>query len=468
MIRLTLALSALCACQPPPEVPPPAETDAFVSRVDGVEMGALVACVDDAGAVHAAWGDDRDGHPGVWYNRSLDAGLTWEADRRLDGGAVGASAPDIACSGEGVFVAWEDLRDGQLGRGNIYFNRSRDSGVTWLGADLALDGDPEGEAMSRAPRVAAAAGFVYVAWYDGRNGAFDVLVQASPDGGDVWLDAPSRVDTDWEGEAWSGAPRVAATDGGVVVVAWEELRDGAPSIYANQSSDFGRTFQLADARLDWGGGAAGAHALALADGRALVAWQDADASGVRSVRLARSPDAGFSWESSVQVDAGGADALGPAVAGAAGAVHVAWSDRRSGAYEAWITSSADGGVNWGEALRLEDDIEGEGQALELGLAASEDGLVVAHWQDRRDDEQGVGFSDLWYRYSDDAGATWSESDLRVSGNAPGTSWSEGAWAGRVGEELVFLWIDGRYGSGDVFAMTLSPGEDSGWEPASAE
>ena len=63
--------------------------------------------------------------------------------------------------------------------------------------------------------------------------------------------------------------------------------------------------------------------------------------------------------------------------------------------------------------------------------------------------------------------SWSDDDLRISGNEPGTSWSEDTWVGRVGDELVFLWIDGRYGSGDVFAVTLAPGDDSGWEPAPA-
>lgn len=438
------------------------EADVRVMGIDGVDAEGLRGCVDESGGVHLVWSDDRDGEAAIWHARSGDGGGSWTEQQVSDDGP--ASRPDLACVGDRIYVAWEDLRDTAVAQSNIYIDRSLDGGLSW-GADVALDGDPFGEHMSRGPRVAAAGSSVHVAWYDGRSGAFDIYLQTSTDGAEVWLNDPVRVDSDGAGEAWSGGPLVATDGAGAVVVAWEELRGGSPAVAVNASTDFGRTFPYDDTLLsDAPAGEASAPALAMLDQRARLAWQVQGADGLRQVHSAVSDDGGQSWSDTEVISPVGSDAFGPALAGDGDAtIHAAWQDDRSVNYDIFHMPDAGG---WGAEQRVDADFEGSAISVEVSLAAWEDGQLVAVWEDRRSDDAGLGFNDLYYAWSDDGGATWSEADFRVNGNAPGSSWCVDAWVGRSpdGEALYFAWRDGRYGSSDIFFNALAPGEESAWDP----
>ena len=458
LLVAVLALS-LSACKGGEELTVE-EADVRVSGLDDVDARSLRGCVDELGGVHLVWTDDRDGVDTIWHAASADGGASWTEQRVSDDGP--ASEPDVACVGERVYVVWEDLRDSDVDLGNVYLDRSLDAGATW-GEDLPLDDDPFGEDMSRGPRIAAEGSSVHVVWYDGRSGAFDVYIQSSTDGGDIWLNDAVRVDTDEAGAAWSGAPQIAADGLGSVVVVWEELRDGVPSVHANASTDFGRSFGPADVALDDGAGISDP-ILARDGDRVLVAWHE-DTEGGRVVRGAASGDGGEFWAPAQDLSPTGVDAFRPALAGAGGVIHAAWQDDRVGFHDVFHRSYAGGG-DWGDEHRLDMDWEGSGLSLEVALAAWDDELVVAAWEDRRDDGNGLGFNDLYYNWSEDGGLTWSEVDMRINGDAPGGGWSQEPWISRSpdGDVLYFAWLDGRYGSADVYFNALDVGAESEWDP----
>jgi hypothetical protein len=447
---LLLAAAALApACKEVVGVEP---SDTQVSDAGGADASTLRGCVDEAGRVHLVWSDERLGVSAIFHARSEDGGATWEETQISNSGP--ASSPDLACVGERVYVVWEDLRDSALDAANIYLDRSADGGATWLSEDVALDGDPLGESVSLSPRVAAAGSGVYVAWTDGRNGAFDIYLQASTDGGEIWP-GPVRVDADEPGEAWSGAPQVAADGEGGVAVAWEDLRSGSSAIYAATSSDYGRSF---DAEVLLSQSEAFEPALAMTPSGVAAAWHIQSEGGARAIYAAARTSA---WGAAEQLSPDGADAWGAALALVEGGAQVAWQDDRDGAYDAFVR--ADVGEGWGGEVRLDvGDLEGRSQSLEVRLAAWDDGMAVAHWQDRRDDD-GVGFNDLFYALSEDGGLTWGEVDLRINGNSRATSYCRDSWVGRVGDKLVFAWLDGRYGNTSIFSNSLAPGEESQWE-----
>lgn len=210
-------------------------------RLDvGDEAGAAASVeprlVCDGTRVCVVWSDRRNGERDVFFNASADAGATFFADdRRLDTDPPGGSAslvPMLCCRGAEVFVVWEDFRSGQA---DVAFNRSEDGGATWLASDLRLDTDPPGTASSLLPQVACGDDRLYVAWYDNRSGAFDVLVTMSADGGGTWLDEEVRLDTDEAGATNSLAPRVAS-DAGEAVVVWYDQRDGPGDIRFNRTT----------------------------------------------------------------------------------------------------------------------------------------------------------------------------------------------------------------------------------------
>jgi hypothetical protein len=438
------------------------------TKEDSVESIVPRSCFTD-GRLAVVWQDDRDGVPGIWFNASTDAGATWmPADIALDLGEVGAFAPDIACSGDTIYVVWEDERDGDLRYRNIYVNVSSDGGRTWLEEDVRIDGDLEGEAMSLAPRVVAAGDSAYVAWFDNRDGAYDIYVQATRDSGASWLEAPTRVDTDDAGEAYSAWPRLAADDEGRVVVTWEDSRAGASDIYANVSTDGGASFGDEDARLDGGeeGGASNSFlpSLAMAGGHAYVVWHDERNGDKRDVFLNTSSDGGESWRDEprrVESDAEGqSDAINPVVAAVGDRVHIAWQDDRSGGYDIYHRYSRDNGGEWaGEEVRMDRDAGGESQSFEPTLFLQGDTVLVG-WEDRRADGGEVGFNDLYYNYSADGGENWNLEDLRINSNKPGSAYSLDLALGLAGGGIVAVWADGRFGSSDIFCANRALGEES--------
>ena len=436
----------------------------------GIEALAPVVCMDEPGSIHVAWYDDRSGSRGIWYNRTRDGGTTWlTADIRLDTATSNADAvaPSIACVANRVYVVWEDRRDGELDNANIRFNSSDDRGLTWLEEDVALDADPEGAAMSLAPQIQADSSGVYVAWYDNRNGAYDVFLNVSTDGGSAWFGQPVRVDTDDRGSAYSASPVVAVDGAGSVVVAWEDSRDGLSDVYVNSSTDYGQTFGSSDVRLDIGdaGSADSFYPRLARDGaHVYVAWHDTASGFGRDIYVAHSADGGLTWGSAFRPETapeGNVDALYPSIAARGAELHVAWQDDRSGGYDIFYRKSLDGGATWEkDEIRLDRDTAGLSHSNRARLLVHSNDTVLVVWEDHRADEDGVGFNDLYYNFSSDAGTTWSSGDFRVNGNRAGTAYAVDAWSGHSGNAGFFVWADGRFGSADIFFNALVLGESA--------
>ena len=167
--------------------------------------------------LYAVWTDDRALDSRIRLNRSIDGGLNWLPTDVLVSADTPqghhARNPSIACEQGRVSVAWEDDRDGPLGNPGIYVNVSQDAGANWPQESSSITTDLEGDWRSLEPRIAMFGSDVYVVWYDGRAGAFDIYFQHGVLRGlDLtWLIEELRLDRDTEGAAYSARPRMAAT-----------------------------------------------------------------------------------------------------------------------------------------------------------------------------------------------------------------------------------------------------------------
>ena len=227
--------------------------------------------------------------------------------------AAGAQwAPSLASDAAGtLFAAWTDLRDGFE---QPYVAHSQDRGVTWTVAVRA------GDATSRpfdqqdnqyGARLAVGAdGTLHVVWLDFRNQSWDVYASRSLNGGLTWQ--PSvRVDhapSSGEGfpnENLDQNPAIATTRDGTPVVAWSNL---------------------GGARVD------------------------------RGIAAARSTTGGATWTGDVGVDGSDAveaDQWAPALAVARdGTIAAAWQDHRDGVNQIYLATSTDGGASFGAAVRV--------------------------------------------------------------------------------------------------------------------
>ena len=170
-------------------------------------------------AVYVTWGDQRNGSTDqVFFSRSLDGGVTFEANQRVDFASPGSEAADIriAAVDDFVYIAWNDNRINPL-TDAAYFRHSADQGATFLTEELlsTQSGDVD------STRVGTAHEFpVFVAWADDRNGMNDIFViagdpQQSP--GPLFTQN-TALDVDFEdGLADSVEPVLQVSEGAVGV-----------------------------------------------------------------------------------------------------------------------------------------------------------------------------------------------------------------------------------------------------------
>ena len=195
---------------------------------------------------------------------SDDGGRTLSKPQRLsDPSRPRAVAPAIAIGPDhAVHVAYYDLVDDAVdyqglegptwgGTWSLVVSTSRDGGVSF---DPGTVVDAEITPPERViliftmppPALAAGpAGDVYVAWTDGRNGDWDVLLRRSADGS-RWSDLV-RVNDDLQGNGrHQYLPRLAVAPGGRLDVVFHDRRTDPENLrydaYFTTSDDAGRTF----------------------------------------------------------------------------------------------------------------------------------------------------------------------------------------------------------------------------------
>jgi hypothetical protein len=122
------------------------------------------------------WDDNTSGNAEILYRRSTDGGANFEPTVNLSNNAVPSSLPDIAASGNNVYVVWDD---GMAGSSEVLYRRSIDGGAVF---DPAVNlSNTAGDSSSQA--VAASENNVYVVWDDNTTGNNEILYRRSTDGG---------------------------------------------------------------------------------------------------------------------------------------------------------------------------------------------------------------------------------------------------------------------------------------------
>ena len=254
-------------------------------------------------SVYVAWADYRDGASDVYFQRSLDRGETWLGEVRLDRDDPGSEFSlqiQVATFGSTVYVVWSDFRNGGSLGADILMNVSTDSGATWLTNEVRVNQDPIGTASARCPVIAVDASAVYVAWLDTRNDpAGDIYFNRSADQGQTWMPVDVQVNTD-TGAFPVGCPKIALAEdlSGRVYVGWTDFRNGVASIRLNRSLTSGQTWLSSDTQVNQSSPATPTLAFGSLAGRGsnvYVTWFE-NRNGADDIYFHRSTDFGASFD----------------------------------------------------------------------------------------------------------------------------------------------------------------------------
>ena len=115
--------------------------------------------------VYVVWIDDTSGKRNIYFKRSTDNGCTFGPTMELGNQKGGSIDPKMAVSGNNVYVLWEHTPGNN---GGIFFTRSTDNGGTFssiknLGNNTGFNGFPQ---------IAVSGNNVFVAWRDATHGIF--------------------------------------------------------------------------------------------------------------------------------------------------------------------------------------------------------------------------------------------------------------------------------------------------------
>lgn len=194
----------------------------------GMRRGPRVVATEDSVVVTAIGGTEgkgRDGDLLAW--RSADGGKTWAGPTRVNAvlGSAREGLHGMAAGPENrVFCTWLDLRNKQT---EIYGSLSKDGGATW-DPDVLVYRSPDGSVCECCHPSAAFGpdGSLHVMWRNSLEGARDLYLSSSPDGGKTFRPAEKLGRGTWPLDACpmdGGA--VAAGPNGRVETAW--MRQGA-------------------------------------------------------------------------------------------------------------------------------------------------------------------------------------------------------------------------------------------------
>jgi len=180
--------------------------------------------------IYLLWMDDRDGNRETYFKRSTDNGITWSGDLRLSNDADWTWAPAIAVSADTVHAVWyESDAGGNLGK-EIFYARSTNAGVTWNAA-TNLTNDP---GVSMGPCVGTSGSTVHVTWEDNRDGNYEIYYQRSTDSGANW-GADTRLTSNTAASTGSSID----VSGLNLHVVWTDERDLNSEIYYKSSVNNG-------------------------------------------------------------------------------------------------------------------------------------------------------------------------------------------------------------------------------------
>lgn len=289
--------------------------------------------------VHLTWFDERDGNSEIYYKRSTNNGLSWGSDTRLTNAAGPSENPGLVVSGQDVYIVWNDNRDGN---GEIYFKRSSDGGNNWL-PDIRLTNSTS---VSIYPAIAVNGSVLHITWQDGRDGNDEIYYKRSTAKGQTWSN-----DTRLTNNLFlSWTPEISVI-GETLNIFFDDNRAGVINVFNKRSTNGGLTWGT-DTQLTTSPHIAQNTSSSVTGETIYITYREYFIGSNTEIFVKRSLNSGATWGPAVRITNDPEESISPSIAVLGSNVHLIWWDRRDSNWEMYNRRSTDGGLNWGNEIRL--------------------------------------------------------------------------------------------------------------------
>ena len=191
-----------------------------------------LAMSDNSTFVVMTEGDEEDRE--IFLKRTTDGGNTFSEMIPISDGTPSAPFnPQVAVSGENVYVVWQD-ENPDTGVHDIYLRKSSDKGSTFsdiinLSEDHAGSGDPH---------IYTSGKKVVVTWDGTSPESNGIFFRQSTDGGNTFTDTV-KLST---GQGIPFLPKIETVSGDIIEIVWLNSLNGNNEILSRKSVDAGITF----------------------------------------------------------------------------------------------------------------------------------------------------------------------------------------------------------------------------------
>src|SRR5215212_3812518 len=281
--------------------------------------------------VYVVWEEEDEGTNGkkeIFFTSSLDGGITFGSIKNLSETNGTSEFPQIAASGNKVYVVWEEEDEGTNGKKEIFFTSSLDGGIKFG----SIKNISETNGTSEFPQIAASGNKVYVVWEEedeGTNGKKEIFFTSSLDGGITFGSIKNLSETNGTSEF----PQIAAS-GNKVYVVWEEEDEGTngkKEIFFTSSLDGGITFGSIK-NLSETNGTSEFPQIAASGNKVYVVWEEEDegTNGKKEIFFTSSLDGGITFGSIKNLSETNGTSEFPQIAASGNKVYVVWEEEDEG------------------------------------------------------------------------------------------------------------------------------------------
>jgi hypothetical protein len=382
--------------------------------------------------LYVIWEDFTPGNWEIFFKRTRDNGVKFSSTINLSDNDNESARPQIAVSDNNVYVVWVDFTSENY---DIMFRASNDSGASF-GNTLNLSknvGDLRDPKRSDPPRISASGNNVHVVWvYDDA-----VFLKTSTDNGASFGDA-INLSRNTATDGSFARPQIVVSDNNLYVV-WIDNKEILFRASNDNGASFGNTVNLsAESKNATAPKRSDLPRIAISDDNVYIVWVDYT-PGNYDIMFRASSDNGASFNEVIELSTIAALSDLPHIAASGNHVYVIWDDYNlAEGLDVFLRASTDNGATFGSLTSL---IRNTGYTTSTPVAVSGNNVYVI---------SSIGNVDIFLRTSTDNGITFDDA-INLSNNVGGSSDPNIAVSG---ENVYVVWEDYETGNAEVFFVAL--------------